>query len=115
MQERSLLLNMYPPFMRTALTNVVSAQLDDRLRKAMMFHQAPSSYQMVFHAAMEVRRWLLRYLALPRPVWQKGTRTPRDADVSSHGMCCPQTSSPHSGTDMARGSVDAISIAGAGR
>ncbi|KAJ9497959.1 hypothetical protein LTR99_002965 [Exophiala xenobiotica] len=66
-QTRQLLINGNPSFMKGVLTKVMSAPLDDRLREAIMFEKAPASYTKFFNGFMELRRFLLRYLALPRP------------------------------------------------
>ncbi|KAK5030138.1 hypothetical protein LTR13_008451 [Exophiala sideris] len=65
-ETRKLLLASQPDFMKGALTKIVSAPLDDRLREAIMFKRAPASYSAFFNGFMEVRRFYLRYLALPR-------------------------------------------------
>lgn len=66
-QTRNLLLSTYPPFMKGTLTKFVSAPLDERLRKAVMFDPAPASYHSFLNNFMALRRLYLRYLALPRP------------------------------------------------
>lgn len=66
-ETRKLLLSGYPDFLKGALTKIVSAPLDDRLREAIMFERAPASYAAFLDGFMEARRFYLRYLALPRP------------------------------------------------
>ncbi|KIW12921.1 hypothetical protein PV08_08108 [Exophiala spinifera] len=66
-QTRNLLINAFPPFMKATLTKMVSAPLDDRLREAIMFDEAPPGYARFLNGFMAARRFFLRYLALPRP------------------------------------------------
>ncbi|KIW38083.1 uncharacterized protein PV06_10052 [Exophiala oligosperma] len=78
-QTRNLLINAYPSFMKGMMTKMVSAPLDDRLREAIMFEKAPPSYTKFLNNFMELRRFFLRYLALPRPKFminQLLTKTP---------------------------------------
>lgn len=46
---------------------VVSALMDDRLQKAMMYNKPPSWLQNSVDWALEIRKYLLKYAALPRP------------------------------------------------
>jgi len=46
---------------------VVSALMDDRLRKAMMYPPPPAWVQTSVEAGLNLRKLLLRHLALPRP------------------------------------------------
>ncbi|TID21333.1 hypothetical protein E6O75_ATG04728 [Venturia nashicola] len=46
---------------------IVSALMDDRLRKAMMYPPPPSYIQTGVETALTLRKLALRYLALPRP------------------------------------------------
>ncbi|KAH0843092.1 hypothetical protein AYO21_08792 [Fonsecaea monophora] len=81
-QTRNLLLSTHPPFMKPILTKVVSAPLDDRLRKAIMFEEAPPSYRAFFHGFMELRRFFLRYLALPRPPFMAKQLMTKEPDAN---------------------------------
>ena len=79
-QTRRLLLSMYPPFMQGFLSKTISAPLDDRLRIAIMFVKAPALYSSFFRGFMELRRFYLRYLSLPRPSFmakKSGDKRPR--------------------------------------
>lgn len=61
-----LILSTYPTFMRGVITKVLSSFLDERLRKAIMFDEAPPLYTSLLNGFMRLRRLYLRYLALPR-------------------------------------------------
>ena len=63
---RSLLLMTNPRFMHDPLKKLVSAVMDERLRKAMMFDDPPRSYIFLLNGFMVVRRLVLRWLSLPR-------------------------------------------------
>ena len=80
-QTRKLLLSMYPPFMQGVLSKIVSAPLDDRLREAIMFDKAPSSYQLFFNGFMELRRFYLRYLSLPKPKFMARKMLTKEPDA----------------------------------
>lgn len=45
---------------------VMAAAMDDRLREAIMFEKPGRGYVVGLHVFMRVRRWWLRWLALPR-------------------------------------------------
>ncbi|KIW06963.1 uncharacterized protein PV09_02622 [Verruconis gallopava] len=47
--------------------NVVAALMDDRLREAMMYKMPPSWLQSCIHNALHIRKYIIRYLFLPRP------------------------------------------------
>jgi hypothetical protein len=79
-QTRQLLLSTYPDFMKGFLSKMVSVPLDDRLREAIMFDRAPSSYSVGFNGFMELRRLYLRYLALPRPWFMVNHFSTKDPD-----------------------------------
>lgn len=81
-QTRQLLLSMYPGFMKHVLSKLVSAPLDDRLREAIMFDKAPASYQSFFSGFMELRRYYLRHLALPRPLFMRNRLMTKEPDAS---------------------------------
>lgn len=72
-QTRALLLGSQPDFMKPFLSKLMSAPLDDRLREAIMFEPAPVSYTTWFGRFMMIRKYYLRYLALPRPWFMKPT------------------------------------------
>jgi hypothetical protein len=66
-QTRNILMATSPKFMHGFLTKLVSVPLDDRLREAVMFDEAPATYTYCFQKFMDIRRIYLRYFALPRP------------------------------------------------
>lgn len=79
-QTRTLLLSTQPDFVKPFLSKVVSAPLDDRLREAIMFDPAPASYTAWFKRFMTVRKYYLRYLALPRPWFMKNELLTKEPD-----------------------------------
>ena len=79
-QTRQLLINTYPSFMKGVMTKAMSATLDERLREAILFEKAPASYTKFFKGFMELRRFLLRYLSLPRPWFMKNPFQTKEPD-----------------------------------
>ncbi|OJJ63493.1 hypothetical protein ASPSYDRAFT_83555 [Aspergillus sydowii CBS 593.65] len=51
----------------------VSFMMDDRLRKAMLYDAPPASYAGIFRFVLSARRFVMRYLALPRPYFLRHT------------------------------------------
>ena len=79
-QTRALLLGTLPQFMHPFMIKLVSVPLDDRLREAIMFDRAPASYTKWFGRFMAVRRFYLRYFALPRPWFMKNALHTKEPD-----------------------------------
>ncbi|CEN62349.1 hypothetical protein ASPCAL08985 [Aspergillus calidoustus] len=51
--------------------NFVSFMMDDRLRKAMLYEAPPASYAKLFSFLLSSRRFVMRYLTLPRPYFMR--------------------------------------------
>lgn len=66
MATKTLFLSTLPAFCRPLVDQLISAALDDRVREAIMFKPAHPAVQAAFDTFMGVRKYLLRYLALPR-------------------------------------------------
>ncbi|EAW22782.1 uncharacterized protein NFIA_014740 [Aspergillus fischeri NRRL 181] len=66
-QTTAVLLYMIPSPLQHIGLKFVSFMMDDRLRKAMLYDAPPAAYTKVFSFLLRVRRFIMRYLALPRP------------------------------------------------
>ncbi|RAL10484.1 uncharacterized protein BO97DRAFT_394269 [Aspergillus homomorphus CBS 101889] len=66
-QTTEVLLYMVPAAFKHVGLKFVSYMMDDRLRKAMLYDPPPAAYARVFSVLLSVRRFAMRYLALPRP------------------------------------------------
>lgn len=66
-ETTKLLLLSLPGWAKGAGFNVVKAVMDSRLRKAMMYEDPPAIYPMLVNGILAVRKYVLRFLALPRP------------------------------------------------
>ncbi|KAL2006117.1 hypothetical protein VTN00DRAFT_9771 [Thermoascus crustaceus] len=66
-QTTTILVYMLPEPLKHIGLKFVSFMMDDRLRKAMLYEPPPPSYARVFSALISIRKFFLRYLALPRP------------------------------------------------
>ncbi|KAL4886562.1 hypothetical protein BJY04DRAFT_75273 [Aspergillus karnatakaensis] len=66
-QTTTVLLYMVPKAFHSFGLHAVSFMMDDRLRKAMLYDPPPESYASFFSFALNARRFVLRYLTLPRP------------------------------------------------
>jgi hypothetical protein len=62
-----LLLLRLPGWAKGAGLNAVTAVMDPRLRKAIMYDDPPPMYPKLVNAILSLRKHALRYLALPRP------------------------------------------------
>ncbi|KAE8309857.1 hypothetical protein BDV41DRAFT_418081 [Aspergillus transmontanensis] len=72
-QTTAVLLYMVPkPFQQIGL-HFVSFMMDDRLRRAMLYDPPPASYAKLFSSLLSVRRFVIRYLSLPRPYFLRFT------------------------------------------
>ncbi|EYE91279.1 uncharacterized protein EURHEDRAFT_487208 [Aspergillus ruber CBS 135680] len=65
-----VLLYYIPSFMKPLGVNLISYLMDDRLRIAMMY-PVPPALSAVFATVFQLRQFYLRYLALPRPDWNR--------------------------------------------
>ena len=68
-ETTELLLMSLPGFMKGIGFNIVKAVMDARLRKAMMYTNPPPIYPIILSAVFALRKFFLRYLALPRPAF----------------------------------------------
>lgn len=66
-----VLLYYLPRFMKPMGVNFIAYLMDDRLRNAMMMEPVPPALSATFAAIFRLRRFYLRYLALPRPDWNR--------------------------------------------
>ncbi|THC91129.1 hypothetical protein EYZ11_009419 [Aspergillus tanneri] len=63
----AILLYMVPRPLQHIGHKFVSFMMDERLRRAMLYDDPPASYTKVFSFLLSMRRFAMRYLALPRP------------------------------------------------
>jgi len=70
-ETTSILLWDLPESWMSAGRQVVSALMDDRLRKAMMYDTPPSWLQSSVDWGLGIRKYLLKYAALPRPYFMR--------------------------------------------
>ncbi|GIK02857.1 hypothetical protein Aspvir_006919 [Aspergillus viridinutans] len=66
-QTTAVLVYMIPGPLQHIGLKFVSFMMDDRLRKAMLYDPPPPAYANVFSFLLRARRFVMRYLALPRP------------------------------------------------
>ncbi|KAF7502870.1 hypothetical protein GJ744_004965 [Endocarpon pusillum] len=55
-----------PVSMKAVGKNLVAALLEDKLREAMLIEKPPATYYHLIHTFVSVRKFVLRYLSLPR-------------------------------------------------
>ena len=70
-QTVAVLVWRLPAWAKPFAKKVVCVFMDERLRRAMMYEEPPKWLVGVVHALLRTRRWVLRYLALPRPEWMR--------------------------------------------
>ncbi|PLB45065.1 67 kDa myosin-cross-reactive antigen family protein [Aspergillus steynii IBT 23096] len=56
-----------PRVLRTFGVRIASCSMDERLREAMMYERPSWIYRFIFSSLMDMRKFFLRYLSLPRP------------------------------------------------
>lgn len=66
-ETTKLLLLSLPGWAKGVGFNAVKTVMDPRLRKAMMYDDPPALYPKLINAILSLRKYVLRYLALPRP------------------------------------------------
>ncbi|KAF2094830.1 hypothetical protein NA57DRAFT_46130 [Rhizodiscina lignyota] len=66
-ETTAMLLYTVPEWVKPIGRNLVSTLMDDRLRKAMMYPAPPPSYPMFVNTIFRIRKFIHRYLSLPRP------------------------------------------------
>jgi hypothetical protein len=79
-QTTELLLWDLPESWMPAGRQVVSALMDERLRKAMMYDAPPSWLQTSVKWALGIRKFLLKYAALPRPYFMAAESLSKEPD-----------------------------------
>lgn len=72
-ETTAMLLYTLPKAVHSIGTDVVSALMDDKLRTAMMYKDPPAWLQATIYNALHIRKYVLRYLFLPRPSFMKTT------------------------------------------
>jgi len=80
-ETTALLLYDVPAFGIPAGRAVISALMDDRLRKAMMYDAPPSWLQSSVETALNLRKLALRHLALPRPFFLRHNKVTEFPDA----------------------------------
>ncbi|KAL4733078.1 streptococcal 67 kDa myosin-cross-reactive antigen like family-domain-containing protein [Aspergillus similis] len=60
-----------PRFLKPMGMKFAACVMDDRLREAMMYQPPPAVYKKIFSSLVAIRKFYLRYLALPRPNFQR--------------------------------------------
>ncbi|KAL4819538.1 hypothetical protein BDW67DRAFT_132868 [Aspergillus spinulosporus] len=60
-----------PRFLKPVGVKFAACVMDDRLREAMMYQPPPVVYKKIFSSLVAIRKFYLRYLALPRPNFQR--------------------------------------------
>ncbi|KAK4444002.1 hypothetical protein QBC34DRAFT_415993 [Podospora aff. communis PSN243] len=66
-----ILLRGTPEWMLGAVNHIASSIMDTRLRRALMIEDPPQYYFTFLGGFLNIRRFMLRYLALPRPGWMR--------------------------------------------
>ncbi|KAK9327259.1 hypothetical protein V1520DRAFT_299690 [Lipomyces starkeyi] len=75
-----LLLFYVPKCLKVAASNLVGVLMGDHLRKAMIYPTPSTGYFYLASAIFESRRFLLRYLSLPRPSFMRVREVSDDPD-----------------------------------
>ncbi|PLB43811.1 hypothetical protein P170DRAFT_418160 [Aspergillus steynii IBT 23096] len=83
-QTTAIVLYMVPRPLQQIGLHLVSFLMDERLRRAMLYDDPPESYAKVFAVLLRVRRFVMRYLALPRPEFLRYTTFTDHPD--EHGL-----------------------------
>lgn len=68
-ETTKLLLLSLPGWAKGVGFNAVKAVMDPRLRRAMMYDEPPAMYSRLVNGFLTLRKYVLRYLALPRPAF----------------------------------------------
>lgn len=98
---RNVLLMYSPRFMHGVLKNVVSTMMPDRLRKAMIFEAPPAVYVTLMATILSTRRFILRWLALPRIIREplSADKDHKDAKGVTRRYFVKWDSAPHVSSD----------------
>ncbi|KAK5090910.1 hypothetical protein LTR05_001088 [Lithohypha guttulata] len=70
-KTQELLLSTVPSFTHGLVVQMIAAAMDDRLRNAIMFEPSHAAAKVFLNLFMPVRRFYLRYFALPKFDWQR--------------------------------------------
>ena len=79
-QTQNLLLKNIPGPLHSAIANIISAAMDERLRAAIKFDEPSPFYRNLLNSFLRVRKFFLRYLALPRPKFMVNRLVEENAD-----------------------------------
>lgn len=80
-QTQNLLLKNIPRPLHAAVSNIISAAMDDRLRAAIKFDKPSPFYRGLLDSFLTARKFYLRYLALPRPKFMVNHLVEKIADA----------------------------------
>lgn len=94
-KTKELLLSTVPTISHGAVAQVISAAMDDRLREAIMFEPAHPMAKRLFNLFMELRRFYLRHLALPRFSWQREKSLSKDTSSDGRRWITLWSTTPH--------------------
>lgn len=81
-QTTAVLLYMVPKPLEHVGLYFVSFMMDDRLRRAMLYDPPPASYAKLFSSLLSIRRFVIRYLSLPRPYFLRYTTFSEEPDAN---------------------------------
>lgn len=85
----ALFLGLVPKFLHGLGHEAAYCLMDKRLREAMAFPEETLRWmQVVLDVTLKLRKWVLRYLCLPRPQWLRARRIP--FAVGADGKFCPR-------------------------
>lgn len=70
-QTTAMLVYMLPKCLHHVGLNFISFMMDERLRRAMLYDPPPPLYTAIFSGLLNTRRFILRYLTLPRPYFMR--------------------------------------------
>jgi hypothetical protein len=80
-ETTKLLLLSLPAWAKGVGFNAVKTVMDPRLRRAMMYDDPPATYPTLVNALLTLRKYILRYLALPRPAFLRARQVRDEPDA----------------------------------
>ena len=80
-ETTKLLLLSVPSWAKGVGFNAVKAVMDRRLRTAMIYDDPPAIYPVLVNGFLTLRKYTLRYLALPRPAFMRVRQVRDEADA----------------------------------
>ena len=83
-----LFLGIAPRFLHSFGRKVAYCFMDERLRRALKYPDPNPSLKSLVTCLLYIRRFLIRYLSLPRPEWLSARRSPVEGDSSM--VLCPR-------------------------